>query len=97
VLVDPRRSATLTTSGVLVALTLSADAHVPLPSDPDDHEGRGFFAVGVRLGLLYGPALSDWALDGDIDVRNTPPGTLRGAYALLAIGFGGGTLHDPAP
>lgn len=96
VLSNPDRIATLSTGGLLVALTLAVDAHVPLPVDPDDESGgRAFFNLGLRAGGLYGPELGDWTLGGDADVSDAPSGALRGGYLLLAVGFGGGTLHGP--
>lgn len=91
VLDDPRRSASLSTGGILLAVTLALDARIPLPRD-ESEPGEGYFAIGVRVGGLYGPQLSEWSGSDGEEVARGPSGALRGGYAAVTIGFGGGAV-----
>jgi len=51
---------------------------------------RGFFTIGARLGALFGPPIGDWNLAEGAQATGAPSTGLSGAYAALAIGFGGG-------
>jgi hypothetical protein len=90
VLSSPQRGTTLTRGGLLVGLNLGIDARIPIGNE--DRGRRGFFTLGVRLGGLYGPAISDWSLPEGSDATHGPSTGLTGGYAALAIGFGGGRV-----
>lgn len=89
VLDNPRRSTSVSRGGLLVGLTLGIDGRVPI-GDVDDEGRRGFFTLGARVGGLYGLALGGWSLPEDANATRGPELGLTGAYAMLAIGFGGG-------
>jgi hypothetical protein len=88
VLKNPRRSSSLGSGGVLVGLTLGIDGRVGIGEAKNGR--RGFFTVGARIGALYGPQLGNWGLSDGMDATGGPRTGLAGAYAALAIGFGGG-------
>jgi hypothetical protein len=90
VLADPRRSTSLSHAGLLFGLTLGVDGRVPL-GKPERGQ-RGFFTVGLRVGGLYGLPLGNWTLPQGARVSAGPYGGLRGGVAMVAIGFGGGSV-----
>jgi hypothetical protein len=87
VLEDPRRSASLSRGGVLVGATLGIDGRVALGGAERGHQG--FFTFGLRIGGLYGPAIGHFSLADGEEVSDGPNVGLTGAYAVLALGFGG--------
>jgi hypothetical protein len=90
VLADPRRSTSLDRGGLLTGLTLGFDGRVPVGRV--ERGRRGFFTLGARLGVLYGPALGDWGFSPDAEATAGPHFGLTGAFAGVAIGFGGGSV-----
>jgi hypothetical protein len=94
VLADPRRSTSLSRGGLLVGLTLGLDGRVPI-GELDEQGRRGFFTLGARVGGLYGPALGGWSLPEAANATRGPNLGLTGAYAMLALGFGGGPASLP--
>lgn len=83
---DPTRSATLTNNGLLGGVSVVAkmiivgrNAHVA--------EARSGFALGLRLGGLYGIPFHGWRSDG-ATVSDGPAFGLRGGYAALSLGMG---------
>jgi hypothetical protein len=93
VLVDPERSASLSTGGLMGALTLAFDVRVPV-GQPKRRQ-QGFFTLGARVSGMYGPPMGDWELAEDRTATGGPSQSLLGAAATLAVGFGGGNLHTP--
>jgi len=93
VLANPRRSSTLSRGGLLVGLTLGVDGRVPM--GPVEQGRRGFFTLGGRIGGLYGPPIGSWGISEGGDATGGPGPGLVGAYAALAIGFGGGNGGAP--
>lgn len=87
VLQNPARSASVGRGGLLTGLTLGCDARVPF--GPIERGRRGFFTIGARLGVLYGPALGGWGLGEGGEATGGPDDALFGAFAAAAIGFGG--------
>lgn len=93
VLANPRRSTTLSRGGLLVGLTVGVDGRVPM--GPLEQGRRGFFTLGGRIGGLYGPPIGSWGISEGGDATGGPGPGLVGAYAALAIGFGGGNAGAP--
>ena len=89
VLADPRRSTTLDRGGLLTGLTLGFDGRVPVGRV--ERGQQGFFTLGARIGVLYGPALGGWGFSPEAEATAGPSFGLTGAFAGVAIGFGGGT------
>lgn len=90
VLADPRRSTSLDRGGLLTGLTLGFDGRVPVGRE--ERGRRGFFTLGARLGVLYGPALGGWGFSPEAEATAGPSFGLTGAFAGVAIGFGGGAV-----
>jgi hypothetical protein len=90
VLADPRRSTSLDRGGLLTGLTLGFDGRVPVGRV--ERGRRGFFTLGARLGVLYGPALGGWGFSPESEATAGPNFGLTGAFAGVAIGFGGGSV-----
>lgn len=86
VLENPRQGSSLGSGGLLTGLTLSFDGRVA--AGKPEQGRQGYFTLGARLGGLFGPALGTWGSDS-LEISNAPSTTLLGAYAALAIGFGG--------
>jgi hypothetical protein len=89
VLKNPMRSSSLGSGGVLVGLTLGIDGRIGMGEAKNGR--RGFFTVGARVGGMYGPQLGSWGLSEGMGATGGPSTGLLGAYAAVAIGFGGGT------
>jgi hypothetical protein len=87
-LANPRRSLTLARGGLLLGATLGFDARVPLGGG--EHGRRGFFTIGLRLGALFGPALTAWNLGDAGQATGGPSSGLNGGFATMVLGFGGG-------
>ncbi len=87
VLETPRRSATLGRGGVLASVMLRLEGKVPIGGV--ERGRQGFFALGLRAGGLYGPAMGHWSLDNGSEVTGDPDTALAGFYAALTLGFGG--------
>jgi len=92
VLADPQRSASLSRGGVLVGLTFGLDARIPLKHV--EHGRRSFFTIGARIGGMWAPPLENWTLSEGDKATGGPSTGLTGAYAGLAIGFGGGVVSN---
>jgi hypothetical protein len=88
-LANPRRSTSISRGGLLTGLTLGIDGRVPV-GEPDAKGRHGFFTLGARLGVLYGPPLGGWSLAQEGKATDGPGAGLAGVYAALALGFGGG-------
>lgn len=86
---NPRRSTALSRGGLLTGLAFGVDGRVPI-GERDARGGRGFFTLGARLGVLYGPPLGGWTLAHGGKATDGPDSGLTGFYAALALGFGGG-------
>lgn len=86
VLENPRQGSSLGSGGLLTGLMLSFDGRVA--AGKPERGRQGYFTLGARLAGLFGPALGSWGSD-NLDISNAPSTTLLGAYAALAIGFGG--------
>jgi hypothetical protein len=94
-LADPARSTSISTGGVLGSLTAGFDGRVDVGQA---QEGRqGFFTLGLRLGVLYGPPIGDWSLSNGGAATGGPSTELIGGYGALAIGFGGRRDEPPKP
>jgi hypothetical protein len=93
VLTTPRRSSSIGRGGVLVGLTLGLDGRIP--TGPAERGRRGFFTLGVRIAGLYGPPIGSWGLSEGDKATGGPGLGLTGAYAAVAIGFGGGVARGP--
>jgi hypothetical protein len=87
VLEDPRRGATLSRGGMLFGASLQFEGRVPVGKP--ERGRQGFFAIGARVGGLYGPPITDWSLDDGADLTGGPDGAMAGFYAALTVGFGG--------
>jgi hypothetical protein len=85
-LANPARSTSVGTGGVLGSLTLGFDGRVDIG---EPKAGRqGFFSLGARLGVLYGPPIGEWSLANEGTATGGPTTGLTGGFAAMAVGFG---------
>ncbi|HET7545287.1 MAG TPA: hypothetical protein VFK05_35720 [Polyangiaceae bacterium] len=86
-LANPTRSLTLSNSGFLTGISVVAKTVLlgkPTTNTPNARTG---WALGLRLGALYGFPLRGWRSNGE-EVTGDPPFGLRGGYAALSLGAG---------
>jgi len=84
---NPARSLTLTNNGFLTGISVVAKTILlgkPAANTPNSRTG---WALGLRLGALYGFPLRGWRSNGQ-EVTGDPPFGLRGGYVALSLGAG---------
>jgi hypothetical protein len=84
ILANPGRSATLTTAGFLVHVSLGGDYLFVMHQDAGERRG---LIVGFRAGYNFAPLKSDWHLD-EFEIAGGPEINVTGPYVRLLIGGG---------
>jgi len=80
------RSSHLTNNGFLAGISLVSKV-ILIGKDAHEARARSGWALGLRVGGLYGIPLHGWKSDG-AKVNGDPPFGLRGGYAALSVGAG---------
>jgi hypothetical protein len=79
-------STTLTNHGFLTGISLISKLII-VGRDAHEARARSGWALGLRVGGLYGISTSGWHADGS-KVNGGPPFGLRGGYLALSLGVG---------
>lgn len=85
ILNNPRRSAQLTTGGLLISLSLCTEYLLSLGEGYSNTKGG--ILLGLRLGYTWSPNYN-WTLDGS-NIPGSPNVGINGYFIRLSIGFGG--------
>jgi hypothetical protein len=83
---NPTRGSNLTNNGFLTGISLVAKTIV-IGRNAHVADARSGWALGLRVGGLYGIPSHGWRSDG-ADISGGPAFGLRGGYAALSIGAG---------
>jgi hypothetical protein len=92
ILLDPLRSARVSTGMFLLDASLMLSYRVPTGEDEedgdDDEESGGGLLVGLQGGYTFAPGEPSWRLDGLNSVAGGPELKIEGFYIRLSIGGG---------
>ena len=85
-LANPTRNVSLTNNGFLTGISLVAKTII-IGKQTQVAGARSGWALGVRIGGLYGFPIRGWRSNGEA-VTGGPPFGLRGGYLALSLGAG---------
>jgi len=86
ILDNPKRGVQLSSAGFLINFSFGLDYLINLSDQSND---RGGIALGLRLGYLFSPYMSDWKISEEVDALNGPKPNMNGFYLHFMIGGGG--------